>query len=331
MTARIWTALLIVYVVWGSTYLAIRVAIQTLPPFLMSGVRFVVAGAILFAWAVRRGDRQRDAPGRTQWIAAAVVGVGLFLGGNGGVVLAEQRIPSGVTALLVATLSLWMALLGWLVYGERPSRLALVGLPLGFVGTALLVGPIDASGLDPVGAALCLGASLSWAAASLYSRHAPLPTRTAVSTAMQMIAGGGALLVAGVAHGELARIDPASFSRASLAAVLYLVVAGSLLAFSAYAWLLRAAPTSLVATYAYVNPVVAVLLGWMLADEPVTPRMAVAGTVIVVAVALIASGHRAHSKRTESTIAPSRLSSRAKSSVAAPASSVTESGPTAAG
>jgi drug/metabolite transporter (DMT)-like permease len=331
MTARIWTALLVVYVVWGSTYLAIRVAIETLPPFLMAGVRFLVAGAILFAWAVRRGDRLRDVPGRAQWVAAAVAGIGLFLGGNGGVVLAEQRIPSGVTALLVATLSIWMALLGWLVYGERPSRPALVGLPLGFVGTALLVGPVDASGLDPVGAALCLGASLSWAAASLYSRHAPLPTRTAVSTAMQMIAGGGVMLLAGAARGELAHVDPATFSRASLAALAYLVVAGSLLAFSAYAWLLRAAPMPLVATYAYVNPVVAVLLGWSLAGEPMTPRMAVAGTVIVVAVALIASGSRAQSKRAESTIAPSRLSSRAKSSVAAPASRVTESGPTAAG
>ncbi len=331
MTARIWTALLVVYVVWGSTYLAIRIAIETLPPFLMGGVRFLVAGGLLFVWAVRRGDRRGDAPGRVQWIAAAIVGTGLFLGGNGGVVLAEQRIASGVAALLVATLSLWMALLAWLAYGERPSRPALIGLPLGFVGTALLIGPVDTSGLDPVGAALCLGASLCWAAASLYSRRAPLPSRTAVSTAMQMIAGGAVMLLAGVVRGELAHVDPATFSTASLVALAYLVVAGSLLAFSAYAWLLRAAPMPLVATYAYVNPVVAVLLGWLFAAEPVTPRMVVAGTIIVAAVALIASGSRAQSKRTESTIAPRRVSSLAKSSAAAPASSVTESDPTAAG
>jgi drug/metabolite transporter (DMT)-like permease len=329
MTARIWTALLVVYVVWGSTYLAIRVAIETLPPFLMSGVRFLVAGTILYAWAVRRGERVHDVPRRAQWVAATIVGAGLFLGGNGGVVLAEQRIPSGVTALLVATLSLWMALLGWIVYGERPSRRALVGLPIGFAGTALLVGPVDASGIDPVGAGLCLVASLSWAAASLYSRHAPLPSRTAVSTGMQMVAGGAVMVLAGIARGELAHVDPAKFSTASLSALGYLVVAGSLLAFSAYAWLLRAAPMSLVATYAYVNPVVAVVLGWALAGEPLTPRMVAAGTIIVVAVALIASG--AHSKRTDSRIAPSRLSSRAKSAAAAPVSSVTESDPTAAG
>jgi drug/metabolite transporter (DMT)-like permease len=331
MTARIWTALLIVYVVWGSTYLGIRIALETLPPFLMAGVRFLVAGALLFAWAVRRGDRVHDAPGRAQWIAATIVGVGLFVGGNGGVVLAEQRIPSGVAALLVATLSLWMALLAWLAHGERPSGRALAGLPIGFAGTALLVGPVETGGIDPVGAMLCLGASLSWAAASLYSRRAPLPARTAVSTAMQMIAGGACMLGVGVVKGELAHVDPATFSTASLAALAYLIVAGSLLAFSAYAWLLRAAPTPLVATYAYVNPVVAVALGWALAGEEVTPRMIVAGAIIVAAVALIASGSRAQSKRTESTIAPRSVSSRAKSSAVAPARRVTESDPTTAG
>jgi drug/metabolite transporter (DMT)-like permease len=331
MAARIWTALLVVYVVWGSTYLAIRIAIETLPPFLMGGVRFLVAGAILYAWSVRRGDVESDAPGACQWRAAAIVGAGLFLGGNGGVVFAEQRIPSGVTALLVATLSLWMALLAWVFYGERPTRRAIVGLPLGFAGTALLVGPVGTSGIDPLGAAACLLASLSWAAASLYSRHAPLPARTAVSTGMQMLAGGVWMTAAGFATGELGRVRPETFSTASVVALVYLVVAGSLLAFTAYAWLLRAAPTSLVATYAYVNPVVAVVLGWALAGEPVTPRMAAAGTVIVAAVALIATGSRAQSKRIESTIAPSSVSSRAKSLASAPARSVTESDPTAAG
>lgn len=338
MIASVWTALLIVYVVWGSTYLAIRIAIETLPPFLMAGVRFLVAGGVLYAWAVRRGDRAGDPPGRAQWTAAAIVGAGLFLGGNGGVVFAESRIASGVTALLVATLSLWMALLAWLMYRERPPRVALIGLPVGFAGTALLVGPVEASGIDPLGALACLGASASWAAASLYSRRAPLPTRLHLSTAMQMIAGGVWLTLAGILTGELGQVRPETFSRASLGALVYLIVAGSLLAFTAYAWLLRNAPMPLVATYAYVNPVVAVLLGWGVAGEPVTPRMVVAGGVILAAVALIASGSRptpavrlAQSNRIESTMAPRRGSSRVKSSALAPASSVTESEPSSAG
>ena len=296
MTARIWTALSIVYVVWGSTYLAIRIAIETLPPFLMGGVRFLVAGGLLYAWAVRRGDHVNDRPGWDEWRSAAIVGAGLFLGGNGGVVFAETRIASGVTALLVCTLSLWLPLLAWIVYGERPSRRAMIGLPLGFGGTALLIGPVDASGIDPVGAGACLLASLSWAAASLYSRHATLPARTAVSTAMQMLTGGAWMTLAGMATGELGGVRPATFSTASLAALVYLIVFGSLVAFSAYAWLLRAAPTSLVATYAYVNPVVAVALGWALAGEPITARMLVAGAVIVAAVVLVASGANRTSK-----------------------------------
>jgi len=323
--ARVWIALLVVYVVWGSTYLAIRVAIDTLPPFLMAGVRFLVAGGLLFAWAERRGDRDGDAPGWPQWRAAAIVGAGLFLGGNGGVVFAESRIPSGVAALLVATLSLWMAILAWLVHGERPSRRAAIGLPLGFAGTALLIGPVETSGIDPVGAGACLLASFSWAAASLYSRHAPLPARTAVSTGMQMLAGGAWMTLAGLATGEATHLDPTRFSTASLVALAYLVVAGSLLAFTAYAWLLRNAPMPLVATYAYVNPVVAVALGWMILGEPVTPRMLVAGSVILAAVGLIASASQ--SKRTESTMARRSVSSFAKSGALAPAASVTETDP----
>jgi drug/metabolite transporter (DMT)-like permease len=334
MTATIWAALLIVYVVWGSTYLAIRIAIETLPPFLMAGVRFLVAGGVLYAWAIRRGDRDGDAPGRAEWTSAAIVGAGLFLGGNGGVVFAEARIASGVAALLIATLPLWMTLLAWLLYRERPPRVAWIGLPLGFLGTALLIGPVDAGGIDPLGAAACLGGSISWAAASLYSRQARLPARTHLSTAMQMLAGGAWMIAAGVLTGELAGLDPRSFSAASLAALAYLVVAGSLLAFSAYAWLLRAAPTSLVSTYAYVNPVVAVLLGWAFAAEPITPRMVLAGGIILAAVAAIVSGSRgrtAHSKRIESTTAPRSASSRAKSAAVAPARSVTESEPSSAG
>jgi drug/metabolite transporter (DMT)-like permease len=302
MSVRIWTALLIVYVVWGSTYLAIRIAIETLPPFSMGGVRFLIAGGLLYAWAARRGDRVHDSPGWPQWRAAAITGAGLFLGGNGGVVFAETRIPSGVTALLVATLSLWMALLSWLALGERPTRAAAIGLPLGFAGTALLIGPVETSGIDPVGAIACVLASMSWAAASLYSRHAPLPKRTAVSTAMQMLAGGGWMLLAGALTGELAHVDPSRFSRASVGALVYLVVFGSLIAFTAFAWLVRHAPLPLVATYGYVNPVVAVALGWAILGEPVTPRMLLAGAIIVGAVVLIANGHRAERVETTSRL-----------------------------
>jgi drug/metabolite transporter (DMT)-like permease len=338
MAASIWAALLIVYVVWGSTYLAIRIAIETLPPFLGAGVRFLVAGGVLYLWAVRRGDRVGDAPGRREWGTAAIVGAGLFLGGNGGVVFAESRIASGVAALLVATLSLWMPLLAWAIYGERPPRAALIGLPIGFLGTALLIGPVDAGGIDPIGALACLGGAISWAAASLYSRHARLPARTQLSTAMQMLAGSVWLMLAGLLTGELSRVRPETFSWASLAALAYLIVAGSLVAFSAYAWLLRVAPTPLVATYAYVNPVVAVLLGWAVVGEPITPRMVVAGGIILTALALIANGTRrapaprlAHSNRIESTTAPRSGSSRAKSAALVPTSSVTDSEPSSAG
>jgi drug/metabolite transporter (DMT)-like permease len=286
--ALVWAALGIVYLVWGSTYLAIRVAIQTLPPFLMAATRFLVAGAVLFALSAPRGDRSGDRLGPAQWRATAIIGAALLLGGNGGVVWAEQRIPSGVAALLIATLALWMALLDRLIFGRRLPRRAVVGLGLGLGGLVLLVGRIDQGGVDPVGAAVCALASLSWAAGSLYARTAPLPHRPLVATSMEMLAGGALLAIAGIGAGELRTAHLAAFSTASLVALGYLIVFGSLIAFTSYVWLLRHAPTSLVATYAYVNPVVAVVLGWVLLGEPVTPRMAVAGTIILCAVALIA-------------------------------------------
>jgi drug/metabolite transporter (DMT)-like permease len=278
-------------VVWGSTYFAIRVAIQTLPPFLMAATRFLVAGGILFGLTAPRGDRARDTLGPAQWRATAIVGGTLLLGGNGGVVWAEQRIPSGVAALLIATVALWMTLLDRLVFGRRLPPRAVAGIGLGLVGLALLVGRIDRGGVDPLGAAICGLASLSWAAGSLYARTAPLPRRPLVGTSMEMLAGGAFLLVAAIAMGELRTARVASFSVSSLLALGYLIVFGSLIAFSAYVWLLRHAPTSLVATYPYVNPVVAVLLGWAFLGEEVTARMAVAGTTIVCAVALIAGAH----------------------------------------
>jgi drug/metabolite transporter (DMT)-like permease len=286
--ARVWAGLLVVYVVWGSTYLAIRIALETLPPFLMAAARFLVAGGVLWAWSMRESGER---PGAAEWRAATIVGAALLLGGNGGVVWAERTIPSGVAALLVAVLPLWMALLARIFYGERLSRRALAGLPLGFAGIVLLVGPVGGD-VDPAGAIVCTLASLAWASGSLYARRARLPHRGVLSTAMQMLAGGACLAVAGAATGELGRLHPSAFSAASVGALAYLIVMGSLVAFTTYGWLLHNAPTPLVATYAYVNPVVAVALGWALAGEALTPRMVLAGGVIVAAVALIASGGR---------------------------------------
>lgn len=292
-TGAIWAALGAVYVVWGSTYLAIRVAVETLPPLLMASVRFLIAGGALYLWAIRRGERTGDRPTPRQWRAAAVIGTALLLGGNGGVVLAEQRVPSGIAALLVATVPLWMVLLARIGLKERVSWQETLGLAIGFGGLALLVQPSNGGGFDLVGVGLLMFASLSWAAGSLYARKAPMPARSLVATAMQMLAGGVALGLAGLLRGEAAQVDVGRASMESLLGVGYLIVFGSLVGFSAYAWLLRVARTSLVSTYAYVNPIVAVLLGWAVLGEPVTVRTLVAGAIIVVAVALIVTARAA--------------------------------------
>ncbi|HJR19122.1 MAG TPA: EamA family transporter [Actinomycetota bacterium] len=287
----VWAALAVVYIVWGSTYLAIRVTIETIPPMISASLRFLIAGSILYAFAIRRGDRA-DRPGFAQWRSSAIVGALLFLGGNGGVVWAEQRIPSGIAALLVATVPLWMALIGYVALRERLSAIAVAGLLVGFAGTALLIRPSGEGAVDTLGALVVVFASLSWAIGSLYSRRAPLPKRPLVSASMQMICGGVALGIAGIVGGELGRFEPASFSRSSILAFFYLIFFGAIAAFSCYAWLLRVAPTSLVSTYAYVNPVVAVALGWAIVDERVEPLTFVAGAIIVAAVAMIVTGRR---------------------------------------
>jgi len=289
-SATIWTALGAVYVIWGTTYLAIRVVNETLPPLLSASVRFLVAGSLLYAWAIRRGDREGDRPTRVQWRSAAIVGTLLILGGNGGVVLAEKTIPSGIAALLVALVPLWMALLDRLFFGGHLRARAVLGLIAGFGGAALLLLGSEVSGdVDLLGMLFVVGASLSWAIGSLYSRKAPLPMRPFVGVGMEMLVGGVALAVAGIVTGELEQVHVSEFSRASLLGLLYLIVFGSWVGFTAYLWLLRAARTSLVSTYAYVNPVVAVFLGWLLLDEQVGLRTIVAGGVIVASVALIIS------------------------------------------
>jgi drug/metabolite transporter (DMT)-like permease len=291
MTARripaayAWAALVSVYLIWGSTYLAIRVAVRTLPPMLMASVRFLVAGGLLYAFTIRRGDREGDRPSRAQWIAAGIIGASLLLGGNGLVVVAEQHIGSGIAALLVATVPLWLALFARIAYGERLSPAAVAGLLVGFGGLIVLVG---ARGhVDPLGAALMIGATLSWAAGSLYARRAPLPSRPLVGTAMEMLAGGVLLGIVGLVRGELGDFQPGRVEATGVLALVYLIVFGALVAFSAYVWCLRVMRTSVVSTYAYVNPVVAVFLGSILLDEPITARTLFAGAVIVAGVALI--------------------------------------------
>jgi drug/metabolite transporter (DMT)-like permease len=284
---RLLAAFAAVYLIWGSTYLAIRFAIETIPPFMMVAVRYLVAGVLVYAYA-----RARGAPRPTvgHWKAAAVVGVLLLLGGNGGVVWAEQVVPSGTTALIVATEPLWIAMLLWLGTRERPSPSVAFGLLLGFGGVLFLVGPENLAGgerVHPIGALVIVLAALSWALGSLYSRGAPLPASQTLSTGMSMLAGGVALTVMSLATGEAARLDLAGISTRSTLALVYLIVFGSLVGFSAYLWLMKATTPSRASTYAYVNPVVAVFLGWLLAGEPLTPRTLIAAAVIVGAVAII--------------------------------------------
>jgi drug/metabolite transporter (DMT)-like permease len=284
-SARIWAALAVVYVVWGSTYLFILLASRTLPVFVMTSLRFLIAGGLLYAWAVRRGDRVGDRPGRREWIAACIVGALLFLVGNSGVALAEKRVDTGIASLIIAAVPLWMALFDRVACGQRLSRTAVTGLALGFGGVALLAWPSGPNRIDVWGALALLVSGSAWAAGSLYSRRAPLPRRPFVSAGMQMLAGGVMCAIVAGATGEVTQIHDVSTT--SILALLYLIVVGSWLAFTCYSWLLRNTRTSLVSTYAYVNPLVAVFLGWAVENEKVSVRTVVAGAVILVAVSLI--------------------------------------------
>jgi len=283
--ARVWAALAVVYVVWGSTYLFILLAERTLPVFVMSSLRFLIAGGLLYVWAIRRGDREGDRPGWRQWAAASLVGGALFLVGNAGVAWAEKRVDTGIASLIIAAVPLWMALFDRAACGQRLTRTAVVGLGLGFGGVALLAWPTGPSHIDLGGGIVLLAAGAAWAAGSLYSRRAPLPRRQFVSAGMQMVTGGVMLAVVAAATGEVSDIHRPSTE--SILALVYLIVVGSWLAFTAYAWLLRTTRTSLVSTYAYVNPVVAVFLGWAVENESISARTLVAGLVVLAAVALI--------------------------------------------
>jgi len=287
--ALVWAALLTVYVLWGSTYLAIRVAVTTMPPLLMAGARFTIAGLLLLAWRLPIALRAGKAPSVVQWRRALVIGAALLLGGNGGVAFAETTVPSGLTALIVSTVPLWMTAIDAVFYKRMPSRAALVGLVTGFGGVALLIGAPGGGSVSVAGAVVLVLASLSWAAGSIYSRSAKLPEDSFLATGMQMVAGGACLLIVGTAFREIPRLDIGAVSYNSWIAFGWLVFFGGIVGFSAYLWAIRNASTALVATYAYVNPVVAVALGWAILSEPITFRTLLAGAVIVASVALIVS------------------------------------------
>jgi len=290
---KIAVALAIVYVVWGSTYLAIAIADRTLPPLLMLAVRFALAGGLLYGWSAWRGDVRSSRPGRREWRAAAIVGGLLLFVDTGGVAWAEQRLASGLTALLIATVPLFTALLDRTFFGVRLSLGALAGIATGLLGVALLVR--QSGHVDPVGAAVILAAALAWAAGSAYGRVAPLPKPPFLSASMQMLCAAAFLAVTGAALGEVGRVHPGAISAGSAAAFGFLVVFGSIVAFTAYGWLLRSgAPSVLVSTYAYVNPAVAVLLGWGLAGEAVGGRELAAGTVIVSSVGMLVLAREPH-------------------------------------
>ena len=294
-TAQVAVALLTVYIVWGSTYLAIAIMIESMPPLLSAGVRFVIAGLILMvvvhlhAKITRAGPVAR--PTRAHWVTAIVVGTFLLLGGNGGVVLAELTVPSGVVAVIIATTPIWLAVFDSMVTRRRPSRLVVGGLVAGLVGVAILLAPVAGlEALDTRGVLLALGAEIAWATGSIYSRSAPHPTSGTLSSGMSMVAGGVALLLGGLLLGELGRVELAEFTARSLIAFVYLVIFGSLAGYTAYLWLLAHTPVSVASTYAYVNPIVAVALGALILSEPITPRTLIAGIIIIGAVIAMVSG-----------------------------------------
>jgi drug/metabolite transporter (DMT)-like permease len=278
-------ALGLLYVIWGSTYLGIDVAERTLPPLLMLSVRFLLAGAILYAWAAKRGDVARERPGRREWLAAAGIGALLLVGSTGGLALAEKHVQTGTAALFIASIPLFMAVLDRAVFRTRIPPVAGIGILTGLAGVAILAGP---SGAVPAGgAAMLLVAAFAWAAGSVFARIATQSGSIVLTTAMQMLMGGLLLAVAGAALGELGQVHPSAVSPASLGALAYLIVVGALVAYTAYGWLLRNASTPVLTSYAYVNPAVAVMLGWGFAGEHLGAREIVAGLVVLSSVVLI--------------------------------------------
>jgi drug/metabolite transporter (DMT)-like permease len=289
MKTKVWLALLALYIVWGSTYLGIKVAIETIPPFLHAGIRFLISGIILVVWQRAAGQQM---PTRKQWISTAIIGTLLLLGGNGLVAWAEQFIPSGVAALIIGSMPMFLVITEALrPNGLKPNWQAIVGLLVGFAGIFILVGPAEISGsaskLNPFGVAALLFACLFWSIGSVYSKSADLPKSSLMTTGAQMLMGSIGLFIVSLVTGELSNWDPAGVSMRSIYGLLYLIFVGSLIGFASFGWLLQNAPISLVATYAYVNPIVAVLLGSWLAAEPLEPHIWLASAIIIGSVIFI--------------------------------------------
>lgn len=297
-----------VYILWGSTYLAIKYAIETLPPFLMAGTRFFVAGSILMIWA--RFSKDYEKPKAAHWKTSFIVGTLLLLGGNGGVVFAEHYISSSLAALLVATEPFWIVLLSWLwLKGSRPNLKTIAGIAVGFFGVWLLINGQPAGGASSLGSMQILGAvavilaAMSWATGSIYGLRAAVPKSSVLTSGMQMFSGGLVLFVVSLITGEWSRFSFANVSSTSILGLVYLIVAGSLIGFTAYSWLLKNAQPAMVATYAYVNPIVAVFLGWLIAGETFTGQMLIGAGVIVGSVVLITS-HDKNDKGSQEIVEP---------------------------
>jgi drug/metabolite transporter (DMT)-like permease len=281
---RIAAALAVVYVVWGSTFVAMRVGVRDLPPLLLSGGRFLLAGLLLYAWCARRRDHRR--PTAREWRSAAILGLLMPAAGTGGATWAEQELPAGTAALLLATIPVWVIVFARIVDHERAGLTTAAGLLLGLVGVAVLVDP-GGGHTDLLSAAVALGGAVAWGAGTVWAGHAVRPAEPLLGSALELVCAGAALIGLGALGGELTRVPAHAVTGGSAVAFGYLVIFGSLLAYSCYEWLLQHAPSRLVATYPFVNPVVAVLLGWWLLHEGVSARTAVATAVIVVGVALI--------------------------------------------
>jgi drug/metabolite transporter (DMT)-like permease len=277
-----------VYLLWGSTYYAIRVGVESFPPYLLAGLRHLSVGVVFYP-VFRRVTGER--PIFPQWRTAFITGVLLLTIGNGTVSWSEKTVPSGIAALLLATVSLWMVLIDWLrPGGHRPRARVIAGFVLGFLGTALLVLPEhigSSEPVNPIGACALMGASLAWALGSIYSRHHPLPKSPLLGVGMQTLSGGSMLCLVALVSGELRHFHLADVTLRSWIALLYLIVFGSALGFSAYVYILKHSTASRVATYAFINPLVALLLGWFLAAEPLTLRTLLASAVILAAVLLV--------------------------------------------
>jgi drug/metabolite transporter (DMT)-like permease len=293
-----------VYIVWGSTYLAIRIAIETIPPLLMAGFRFIIAGSMMYLWG---RIRSKERPTPIHWKSAAIVGLMLLLVGNGGLSWSEQLIPSGIAALIVAVSPLWFILIDWMQGGARPAAGVFIGLALGTLGIAILVDPADLVGggeVSALGASVLLVSSVCWAFGSFYARSAKLPSSPALANGMEMLIGGVGLIFVGMIAGEMKDLHLATITTKSLLAVAYLVVFGSIIGFSSYIWLFRSTTPTRASTYAYVNPVVAVFIGWLVGGEQLPTRVLLAAILIIAAVAAITVfGTRKSSKALETLAA----------------------------